>query len=140
MFCTLSGEIEADCPFFPFLHRIFASRPNVTPIVLTTGVGPHGTKTVWHQPPPVLPSEDQPPSLSVSLPSPERAFGDDSTAALNVQPPVTPPRAPKPSSMAHESVAKSQKPISKLPQKRSLGDTLLEIQKYVSFLYLLKGC
>ena len=34
------------------MHRMFGSRPNVVPVVVTTGVGPAGSETVWHQPPP----------------------------------------------------------------------------------------
>ncbi|KIK00664.1 hypothetical protein K443DRAFT_132596 [Laccaria amethystina LaAM-08-1] len=44
-------EIEEDFPFFPTLHCIWASHPNVTPIVITTALGPQGSKTVWYQPP-----------------------------------------------------------------------------------------
>ncbi|KAF8814097.1 hypothetical protein BYT27DRAFT_7250358 [Phlegmacium glaucopus] len=44
-------EIEKEFPFFPTLHRIWASHPNVTPIVITTALGPQGSKTVWYQPP-----------------------------------------------------------------------------------------
>ncbi|THU90651.1 hypothetical protein K435DRAFT_864091 [Dendrothele bispora CBS 962.96] len=32
------------------LHKFFATRPNVTPIVATTGLGPNGARTVWIQP------------------------------------------------------------------------------------------
>lgn len=76
------GEIEREFIFFPTLHRIFASRPNVTPVVITTGVGPQGPKTVWIQPPgdnnnidPVLLNEDR---LRMAASQPrERAFGND---------------------------------------------------------------
>ena len=30
---------------------IFASQPNVTPICITTALGPNGCSTVWYQPP-----------------------------------------------------------------------------------------
>ncbi|THU93189.1 hypothetical protein K435DRAFT_861714 [Dendrothele bispora CBS 962.96] len=35
---------------FSQLHKFFATRPNVTPIVATTGLGPNGARTVWIQP------------------------------------------------------------------------------------------
>src|SRR5882762_6598799 len=44
-------QIERQFPFFPRLHAIMASRPNVTPIAVTTGVGPNGCKTVYYQDP-----------------------------------------------------------------------------------------
>ena len=94
---TFVDEIEKEFIFFPTLHRIFASRPNVTPIVITTGVGPNGPKTVWIQPPgdnsnidPILLNEDRlrmaaSQSSQVSQPSQasqpsqprERSFGDN---------------------------------------------------------------
>ncbi|KIM50180.1 hypothetical protein SCLCIDRAFT_146158, partial [Scleroderma citrinum Foug A] len=43
-------QIIWEFPFFPELHRIFVAHPNVTPIVVTTGVGPHGKKTLHMQP------------------------------------------------------------------------------------------
>ncbi|KAI6043761.1 hypothetical protein EDC04DRAFT_3138362 [Pisolithus marmoratus] len=52
---SIWDEIVQECPFFPMLHRIFSSRPNITPIAVTTGVGPHGKKTVHFQ----LPSDDE---------------------------------------------------------------------------------
>ncbi|KAI6094257.1 hypothetical protein F5141DRAFT_1224644 [Pisolithus sp. B1] len=48
---SIWDEIIQECPFFPILHCIFSSRPNITPIAVTTGVGPHGRKTVHFQPP-----------------------------------------------------------------------------------------
>ena len=81
---ALVDEIEKEFIFFPALHRIFASRPNVTPIVITTGVGPHGPKTTWIQPPgdnsnidPVLLNEDRN-CMAASQPSRERSFGSES--------------------------------------------------------------
>ncbi|KAJ7113609.1 hypothetical protein C8R44DRAFT_881892 [Mycena epipterygia] len=45
------AQIEQEFPFFPRLHQIFATRPNVTPIAITTGVGPRGPSTLYVQPP-----------------------------------------------------------------------------------------
>jgi hypothetical protein len=44
-------QIEQQFPFFPRLHAIMASRPNVTPITVTTGVGSNGHKTIYYQDP-----------------------------------------------------------------------------------------
>ncbi|KAG1790148.1 hypothetical protein EV424DRAFT_1619190 [Suillus variegatus] len=37
---SIWDEIVSKFPFFPDLHRMLSTRPNVTPIVITTGVGP----------------------------------------------------------------------------------------------------
>ncbi|KIN95628.1 hypothetical protein M404DRAFT_117570, partial [Pisolithus tinctorius Marx 270] len=47
---SIWDEIIEVFPFFPVLHHIFSSCPNVTPIILVTGVGPHGKKTIHVQP------------------------------------------------------------------------------------------
>jgi hypothetical protein len=149
----LLEQIEKDFKFFPRLHQIFASRPNVTPIVITTGLGPHGRKTVWYQPP-----DDELPHASGPLPpftpirSPSRAFGTDVTPAIVNQiaaapistpvPPATfpdnsvapPPSssgqcAPKSSAISREAIEKARSYIEKVPQKRTLLDTLIEIQE-----------
>ncbi|KIK74053.1 hypothetical protein PAXRUDRAFT_20262 [Paxillus rubicundulus Ve08.2h10] len=52
---SIWDEIVEAFPFFPALHHIFSARPNVTPIAITTGVGPHGKKTVHFQ----APSDDE---------------------------------------------------------------------------------
>jgi hypothetical protein len=44
-------KIKNDSPFFPDLHWIFAACPNVTPIIVTTGVGPQGKRTLYMQSP-----------------------------------------------------------------------------------------
>ncbi|KAJ3505378.1 hypothetical protein NLJ89_g7454 [Agrocybe chaxingu] len=150
-------QIEQDFKFFPRLHRIYAARPNVTPIVLTTALGPHGRKTVWYQnpdndeavdgdagivpaphpAPPVTPRPAPPP------PAP-RAFGADVTAAAvnrepvatTAAPPVTADQAPtsskrgpKPSSVSREAIENARNNITKIPQKRSLVDTLVEMHE-----------
>ncbi|KAG1860201.1 hypothetical protein DFJ58DRAFT_874981 [Suillus subalutaceus] len=48
---SIWDEIIQKFPFFPVLHRILLSRPNVTPIAVTTGVGPRGKKTLHYQAP-----------------------------------------------------------------------------------------
>ncbi|KAF6748739.1 hypothetical protein DFP72DRAFT_1074080 [Ephemerocybe angulata] len=47
---NLWQEINSAFPFFGRLHRQTATRPNVVPIVVTTGVGPHGSQSLWLQP------------------------------------------------------------------------------------------
>lgn len=44
-------------PYFPWLHKLFHSRPNATPICLTTGLGPNGAQTVLVQQPDEFDSE-----------------------------------------------------------------------------------
>ncbi|KAF9232460.1 hypothetical protein BU15DRAFT_81226 [Melanogaster broomeanus] len=58
---SIWDEIVEAFPFFPALHRIFSTRPNVTPIAITTGVGPHGKKTVHFQP--LSDDESDPPAF-----------------------------------------------------------------------------
>src|SRR5258707_1149738 len=81
----LIEEIEKDFPFFPTLHRILATRPNVNPIVVTTALGPQGMKTVWHQHPngsipdelidPVLLAQSRAPDGPLAIPATTRTFG-----------------------------------------------------------------
>jgi hypothetical protein len=148
-------QIEEEFPFFPTLHRILASRPNVTPIVITTALGLQGSKTVWYQPPdrntvtddnsnidPQLLNE---PTTTVAPPTPqrERSFGNDAGGLVNANPQGPnamktrtpgPQRGPKPSSVSREAIENSSsKAVSKLPQKRSLADTLMEIQRCIFF-------
>lgn len=154
-------QIENEFKFFPRLHKIFAARPNVTPIAITTALGPNGRKTVWYQPPdddppgipdsaidPQLLAISHPPPSAVTVSTPARGFGHDITAvAVNSSPvaiPVTPSvsnlqeplpsaltaqRAPKSSSVSQEAIEKARQNILRVPQKRTLLDTLLEIQE-----------
>jgi hypothetical protein len=46
-----TGAITAKWPFFPNCHRIWATRPNINPLAVTTGVGPHGRCVTIMQPP-----------------------------------------------------------------------------------------
>jgi len=151
---TISLEqIEKDFKFFPRLHQIFTSRPNVTPIVITTALGPHGRKTVWYQPPDdgttqAPASGPLPPSNPIH--SPSRAFGTDVTPAVvnqtgaapistpvppatfpdnSVAPPPSGQHAPKSSAISREAIEKARSYIEKVPQKRTLLDTLIEIQE-----------
>ncbi|KAG6825544.1 hypothetical protein H0H93_000566, partial [Arthromyces matolae] len=60
------GEIKQEFEFFPRLHELLSTRPNVTPIAVTTGVGPYGRKTVHYQAPEnyqAQPTYDTPPEI-----------------------------------------------------------------------------
>lgn len=139
----LIEQIERDFKFFPRLHKIFTSRPNVTPIVITTALGPQGRKTVWYQPP-----DDAPTSSTNRLPStpthsPSRVFGTDVTQNIvnetpvlsQLMPATLPPldssarRAPKSSGVSREAIEKARSYIEKVPQKRTLLNTLVELQE-----------
>ncbi|KAM6491159.1 hypothetical protein JOM56_013398 [Amanita muscaria] len=136
-------QIEKEFKFFPRLHQIFAARPNVTPIVITTGVGPHGMKKLWYQPPDDVNADETPehtellhPTCSSPFPSTPtpvhsaqgRAFGVDLTRTVNI-PPANRSRAPKPSVVSCEAIEKARLNIQKIPQKRTLIDTMLDIQE-----------
>ncbi|KIK73644.1 hypothetical protein PAXRUDRAFT_117751, partial [Paxillus rubicundulus Ve08.2h10] len=43
-------DIVSQFPFFLDLHRIWATKPNKNPIVVTTGVGPSGKRILIMQP------------------------------------------------------------------------------------------
>ena len=92
-------QIEQEFPFFPTLHHIFASRPNVTPIVITTALRPQGQKTVWYQPPdnnstdnnsnidPELLKESVPSAAGHPTPQQEWSFGHDASGFVNADAP-----------------------------------------------------
>ena len=152
-------EIEKIFPFFPRLHAIFASRPNVTPICITTALGPNGRSTVWYQPPDHL---IDPQLLAISslarVPmemshtnsqiaptgTPSRIFGSDMAneavpASQDSQLPPTPTpgienipirtQTPKPSTFSNDILAKARASIQAVPKKRTLGETLMDIQR-----------
>ena len=47
---NLWQQICSEWPFFPRFHQHLGSRPNVSPVVITTAIGPAGQETVWMQP------------------------------------------------------------------------------------------
>ncbi|KAJ7024727.1 hypothetical protein C8F04DRAFT_1301675 [Mycena alexandri] len=63
---NLWDEIEEDFPFFPRLHRFLASRSNIVPPMIATGVGPEGRKVV-HLQPPTHTKTDLDPNIDPSL-------------------------------------------------------------------------
>ncbi|KAG6892799.1 hypothetical protein C0993_002896, partial [Termitomyces sp. T159_Od127] len=140
-------QVEAEFPFFPRLYNIFSTHPNVVPIAVTTALGPKGHSTVWYQDPdyddPTLASQisSEVPQLQELTPpalTPQRSFGSDLLSMANSihsSPDISESLSPtkssrnaKPSSISHEALQRAQTSSSKVPSKRSLGDTLLEMQ------------
>jgi hypothetical protein len=160
---NFAEEIEKNFPFFPRLHAIFASRPNVTPICITTALGPNGRSTVWYQPPdhlidpqllalsaqtapaPSVPSEIPPANSQTPIATPSRVFGNDIKSIVNEAVPVSQPppmtpgteniktRTPKASTFSNDILAKARASIQAVPKKRTLGETLMEIQRLAYF-------
>jgi hypothetical protein len=135
-----------------------ATRPNVTPIVVTTGVGPNGRQTIYYQDP----NEDSGTS-GVFDPPPERQYQTllaalQGEAAHREQQPANPtpadildqenqPLAATPSTpktLAATLLLKAKASICKVVPKLTLEETLINMQKYVLFnLFLLSsnnGC
>ncbi|KAF8054710.1 hypothetical protein FPV67DRAFT_1644943 [Lyophyllum atratum] len=73
----IEDEIVRVWPYFPRMHALFGSRPNVTPIAVTTGVGPNGLQTQWFQ----CPDDFIDPVL---LNTPERPVASAPTQPLTV--------------------------------------------------------
>lgn len=150
-------KIEQEFKFFPRLHCIFASRPNVTPIAITTALGPNGPKTTYYQPPdsvidpqlldqprasgsriqaatpssPTTP-ESPPPSFSQSMGSntPNTPFIPTINYGGEEKiPTLTPKRSAKPSLMSREALGKAQVAIQKVPAKRTIIDVLSDLQR-----------
>jgi hypothetical protein len=146
------------------MHALFGSRPNVTPIAVTTGVGPDGLQTQWFQRPdnfidPALQNTPERPVAPAPAPAQPltatRSFGSEHT---NYEPGTPTPsqvsgsqgsgssltRFAKPSSASREAIERLKASNSTVPKKRSAIDQLLEVSKYVSFfsiqIYLLICC
>jgi molecular chaperone DnaK (HSP70) len=105
---------------------------------------------VWYQPPNDDNSNIDPELLKESVHAPadhptpqrERSFGNDAAGAVNAnaqgpglasQGSMTPgpQRGPRPSVSSREAIETVRKNASKVPQKRSLADTLMQIQRSV---------
>ncbi len=159
----LSEQIEKEFKFFPCLHQIFTARPNVMPIVITTGLGPQGMKKVWYQPPDDMnPSEiyehvrslqtegNAPSTPQTPAQTAHWGFGMDLTTMVNIlqsaastpapnrsisekENPntVCKPRALKASVLSQEALDKDHLSIQRVPQKRTLINTMLDMQAYV---------
>jgi hypothetical protein len=130
------------------LHAVYAARPNVVPIVVTTGVGPDGPKSVLHQPPssmhPAASSPVHGDHVDVSMTgdsSPSRTFASNRTNTLSETPSKSITKShreskPRPSTASRMAESKLRS-IQVIPQKRSMTDALVDISKYVSYPNLL---
>jgi hypothetical protein len=115
-----------------------STRPNITPIVITTGVGPHGPKTLHVQAPDD--SQIDPVLLALSQNTTAASTIDNviptqpSTPALtqvHVQDmsSVISKRGLKPSPFSLDLIEKVKAKIKSILQKRSLEETILNIGK-----------
>ena len=143
-------KIIKDFPFFPELHRLFSTRPNITPIAVTTGVGPGGHQTIHYQAPdevggPIWPEpviDPQLLALEVPVPPPAQPIlGTSNYVNLppSTQPPPlatlrgaenatgfkTPTRAPKPATFGSEkldsAITKAKESIKTILSKHGSG-------------------
>ncbi|KAF9232442.1 hypothetical protein BU15DRAFT_55018 [Melanogaster broomeanus] len=145
--------IQRMFPFFPDLHRIWATKPNKNPIAVTTGVGPSGKRTLIMQPltssgannEAVVQGSDEFEFTNSQLQE-MRTLQDvlnmaqQSTVEKENIPtlppskpqsdPSTPLRtAPRSSMMSQDSISKAKERIQKVAKKRTIEDTLMDIHK-----------
>ncbi|KAG2059111.1 hypothetical protein BDR06DRAFT_875116, partial [Suillus hirtellus] len=135
-------EIVQKFLFFPILHCILSSHPNITPIAITTGVGPHGKKTLHYQAPsnsekddsapPFTPVQhqqmqslhdiltaaaptipEQPPSFEQFLV--DDTWGNDPLLSLPIATPARHP--PKSSTLAQDILDRAKQHITKILKK-----------------------
>ncbi|KAF8059891.1 hypothetical protein FPV67DRAFT_1674386 [Lyophyllum atratum] len=139
-------EIVRVWPYFPRLHALYASRPNVTPIAVT-GIGPAEPQTEWHQHPddfidPVLRTPPHPPATPTAE-TPNRSFGSDRTKGF--EPGTSPPsqlqsfssqesvgsatRFPRASTASRQVIEKMKAANSTVLKKRSAVELLVEVSK-----------
>lgn len=139
-----SEQIEKVFPFFPRLHNIFATRPNVNPICATTALGPQGRSTTWYQPPvqsitddmidPELLRQHSPSPTIDDVPTVNIPARDLAELAPEMPQPTqatTPARnkLPKSSSFSHDALQRARASISSIPKKRTVVDTLIDLQR-----------
>ncbi|KIK74405.1 hypothetical protein PAXRUDRAFT_19905 [Paxillus rubicundulus Ve08.2h10] len=124
-------------------------RPNVNPIAITTGVGPAGKKTFHIQP---LDDDDNAGdeltqsqigqiqmlqdainmanAARVHAPlSTSASYADKENSAVDLTETPSQKKAPKLSSLSQDSISKAKDRIQKLPKKRTIDDTLQDIQR-----------
>jgi hypothetical protein len=145
MLVISTEEIVAAWPYFPRFHVLYASRPNVNPITITTGIGPTGPQTQWLQRPddfidPAL-REAEPPSTPSPLTA-SRSFGSDQTNIYDLvtpsphPPPASQPpassvtRLPKPSTAHRHAIDQMKATIQVVPKKRTVIDVLVDASRY----------
>ncbi|KAG8681792.1 hypothetical protein FRC08_015397 [Ceratobasidium sp. 394] len=98
---NLWEDIVRSFKWFPEMHKLCSMRPNQVPIALTTGIGPSGPETVFHQPPsressPDWDLLDKVPSGSRTIPNTSFSDDDDSDSSIIIFPPSSPPPPPGP--------------------------------------------
>ena len=150
-FCNFDKDkldkITKDFPFFPELHRLFSTRPNITPIAVTTAIGPDGPRTIHYQAPdnvgggprpepvidpqllaleaPVPPQLETQPAQPILGNSNHINLPPTAQRAENAMGHKTPARAPKTSNFGSEkldsAVSKARESINTIPSKRSSG-------------------
>jgi len=123
-----------------------ATRPNVTPIAVTTGIGPNGRKTIYYQDPNEgngtsgifdLPPQRQYQTLLAALQGEAAHREQQATPApadipdQENQPPPATPSAPK--TIAASLLLKAKASIRKVVPKPTLEETLINMQKCVLF-------
>lgn len=144
----ISEQIEEKWPYFPRFHRLLCTRPNIVPIAIATGVGPHGGSTVYYQ-------GKAPPSAHQAGPHriPDHLI-DPALRAVDVNqhaPPQTPPTPPPsqrvpsgppasaskatPNKVAQESLAiamqKASATIKPVSKKRTFEDRFVDMTQYI---------
>ncbi|KAK0448405.1 uncharacterized protein EV420DRAFT_1647294 [Desarmillaria tabescens] len=138
---NLWEKIALEWPYFPELYSFMSTRPNITPIAVTTGVGPHGHETVvmqalTNQMSHIDDSNIDPVLLQLStpqdqpIPAPQtpasgRTLSHESSKE-NVAPSSSLKHGPKPSSFSQDLIAKASGSIMKVPRKCSFEDAMLK--------------
>lgn len=134
---TSTDEIMVEFLLFARLHAIFATRPNVTPPAVITGVGPHGRQTIHYQP---LSNEaninpqlrgDVPPAGPVAPAAPAPAPVPTPATAAVLAPAPTTPAAPVPATIP---VPATPTAIHELAPAHAVAPSLLSLP--YPFLYL----
>jgi hypothetical protein len=145
MLVISTEEIVAAWPYFPRFHVLYASRPNVNPITISTGICPTGPQTQWLQRPddfidPAL-REAEPPSTPSPLTA-SRSFGSDQTNIYDLvtpsphPPPASQPpassatRLPKPSTAHRHAIDQMKATIQVVPKKHTVIDVLVDASRY----------
>ncbi|KAG6906381.1 hypothetical protein DXG01_014196 [Tephrocybe rancida] len=136
-------KIQEQFEFFPRLHQILSTCPNITPIAVTTGVGPLGHKTIHYQAPEshqATSTEDKDANTNVD----PALHNLDVNPIVKANPPAFPPdpedkentpaRGPKPSTfestLLGAAITKASSTIKQIPQKHTVEDSFITMQKW----------
>lgn len=114
---------------------------------MSTGVGPHGPKTLWIQRPdyidPSLAQASVPPSPAPLTPSGSESFGTDftnfyeaGTSSSSAPTPTPVPTAATPPTASQHAIEKMKANIRVASKKRAFMDEMLDVTKYVSWLVI----